>query len=407
MSKDTVDQPAQVPQIEPGRQAPVQQAARSLRRALRHPAVVQGLTDMPACPPGEAQQEDHAQDEADDAVGIKDIQIHVVRVADGYGIMGRDKPQCPEAGIVAVKARPQPGMLKENLPAQGPEAPASVPRDGGRIHAMEGKKGEAPQHQHAAPEGDASRPAARQKGPEDEGRSHGKDAAAAGGAFQQEKGRDKEQYPDDRRGPDAQTATQKEPAGKGRDHGQCHVIAHAVVPQAAGQASGVGRIAHDQVEAGPGLPHAVQPLPDTGQHTRPDKAAQIPGGAHALHGDKGQDIGLVDAHAPMQEGLPDICGEDHADEGHGTGTEEERPDREAAQDGAVPGVLVVEQQKNETKRRCHFTPAVAYGEQGQGDPERPEKTGMPEFPGVSVMASPDTVHHIRDAVLYARHRDLL
>lgn len=364
---------------------------------------MQGTTDMPARPPGEAQQEDHAQDEADDAVGIQDIQIHVVRVADGDGVMGRDEPQGPEAGVVAVKPRPQPGMIEEDLPAQGPEAPAPVPRDGGRIHAVEGQQGEAPQHQDAAPEGDASRPAARQQGPEHEGGGHGQDAAAAGSAFQQEKGRDEEHHPDDRRGQDAQTATQQEPAGKGRDHGQRHVVAHAVIPQAAGQASGVGRIAHDEVEAGPGLPHAVQSLPDTGQHTGMDKAAQIPCGAHALHGDERQDIGLVDAHAPMQEGLPDVRGEDHADEGHGTGAKEERPDRETAQDGTVPGVPVIEQQKDEAQRRRHFAPAVADGEQGQGDPERPEKTGMPEFPGVGVMASPDTVHHVRDTALQLRH----
>ena len=261
---------------------------------------------------------------------------------------------------------------------------------------MEGQQGEAPQHHDAAPEGDASCLAAHQQRPENEGGSHGKDAAAAGGAFQQEKGRDKEHHPDDRCGPDAQTAAQQKPAGEGGDHGQRHVVAHAVIPQAARQAPGVGRIAHDEVETGPGLPHAVQPLPDTGQHARPDKAAQIPSGAHALHGDEGQDVSLVDAHAPMQEGLPDVCGKDHADEGHGTGAEEERPDREPAQDGALPGVPVVEQQKDEAERRRHFAPAVAYGEQGQGDPERPEKTGVPEFPGGSVMAFSDTVHHIRD-----------
>lgn len=181
-----VDQPAHVAAPEPARQLPV--------KALRRPLGPAGQLRpyAPVAPDGEAQQEDHAQREAHQAVRVEDVQIEIVRMADGDGIPLRDQPQRSESGIVLPRPGAEDRMPAEDRPAQTPQAPAPVARHHGKPQA-----GLLPHHEACRQDQQREQQTpgdrrARDGPPEHERGPHSQEGAAAAGPFQQEEGREKQ-----------------------------------------------------------------------------------------------------------------------------------------------------------------------------------------------------------------------
>ena len=373
MSEDAVDEPARKADPEPGRQPPV--GARVPFRIFFR----QTRPDAPVAPPEKTQQKNHAQAETHQTMGIEHIQVKVVRMADGDFILERRKPQRAEGRVVLSGPGPEPGMFQKNAPAQIPEAPAAVVDHVFRRQALRLAKDEQPQGQQR-PEQNAPLPAPpAQQGPEAERRGHSQHAAAAGRPLQQKKGRPEDGQAEKSGTHGVQTPAQDKPEAESRDQRQSNVIAHRIVAQAAGQPSGVARVAHDEIPARGRLPDAVQALPEAGQRAGPDQAAQILFVAHAFHGDEGQDKALVDASARVQQGRKGVCGKTDADADHQPEAIEQPARVKTAQHAVMPFMAVIEQQKNKAEHRHDLAHAVANGERGQREPERPEQAGEPEF----------------------------
>ena len=208
---------------------------------------------------------------------------------------------------------------------------------------------------------------------------HCQRAAAAGRPLEQKKGGPEDGQTQKGGTDGVQPTAQDEPEAEGRDQSQRDIIAHRVVAQAAGQAPGIGFIAHDEVAACEGLPETVQALPGAGQHAGPDQAAQVLLAAHAFHGDKGQDKTLVDARARVQQGRKRIRGKTDADADHQPQAIEQRTGVETAQHAVPPFMAVIEQQKNKAEHRHDLAHAVTDGKRSQREPKGPEQTGKPEF----------------------------